>query len=366
MKIIHTADLHLDSALRAHLSSEQAKKRGQELIETFRRMVAYASENEVAAILISGDMFDKSKTKKTTENIVKAEIVNHPEIMFFYLKGNHDENSFIAHLEEVPENLKLFDNSWISYKLTDSIVVTGAELSKDNASLLYSSILLDNKKINIVMMHGQESEYVGKDKTEIIALSLLKNKGIDYLALGHVHAYKEAPLDSRGVYCYPGCLEGRGFDECGEHGFVLLDINEDTGNIHREFVPFAFRNIYELEVDVTGLNTTPECEAAVREGLGKADFPDSSLVKVILTGQVDIESERNIDFIQNGLMDSFFFVRVKDKTSIKVDYSLFELDQSLKGEFVRMVRADDSLSEEEKADIIKCGISALKGEKIAE
>ena len=52
----------------------------------------------------------------------------------------------------------------------------------------------------------------------------LKNKNIDYLALGHIHGYKEAPLDGRGKYCYPGCLEGRGFDECGKKGFVLLNI----------------------------------------------------------------------------------------------------------------------------------------------
>ena len=35
-------------------------------------------------------------------------------------------------------------------------------------------------------------------------------------------------MDSRGIYCYPGCLEGRGFDECEQKGFVVLDIDMDT------------------------------------------------------------------------------------------------------------------------------------------
>ena len=48
----------------------------------------------------------------------------------------------------------------------------------------------------------------------------LKNKNIDYLALGHVHKYKMEKLDNRGIYCYSGCLEGRGFDECGDKGCV--------------------------------------------------------------------------------------------------------------------------------------------------
>ena len=92
---------------------------------------------------------------------------------------------------------------------------------------------------NIVVLHGQESEYSARDKAEIIHLTALKNKGIDYLALGHTHSYKKERLDARGVYCYPGCLEGRGFDECGEHGFVMLDIDELTGTIDSTFIPFG-------------------------------------------------------------------------------------------------------------------------------
>ena len=77
-------------------------------------------------------------------------------------------------------------------------------------------------------MHGQESDTDAKDKAEIINLKQLKNKNIDYLALGHIHTYKQSKLDNRGTYCYSGCLEGRGFDECGEKGFVLLNIEDVT------------------------------------------------------------------------------------------------------------------------------------------
>jgi fucose 4-O-acetylase-like acetyltransferase len=78
------------------------------------------------------------------------------------------------------------------------------------------------------MLHGQETagRFVKNKKSAdyagSVSLSALRGRGIDYLALGHIHAYKKAPLDSRGIYCYPGCLEGRGFDECGRKGFVLL------------------------------------------------------------------------------------------------------------------------------------------------
>ena len=58
MKIIHCADLHLDSALRAHVDKDHGKKRRAEILNTFERMVDYAADNGVSAIMIAGDMFD--------------------------------------------------------------------------------------------------------------------------------------------------------------------------------------------------------------------------------------------------------------------------------------------------------------------
>ena len=42
---------------------------------------------------------------------------------------------------------------------------------------------------------------------------------------------------------------------------------------------------------------------------------------------------------------------------------LFEKDASLKGEFIRMVLGSE-LSQEQKAEVIRCGILALSGEEI--
>lgn len=89
-----------------------------------------------------------------------------------------------------------------------------------------------------------------------INLSLLKNKGINYLALGHIHTYSEQPLDSEGIYCYSGCLEGRGFDECGPKGFVLLTV--ESGHLEHEFVPFSCRQLHRIPVDISGLTKNSE------------------------------------------------------------------------------------------------------------
>ena len=99
----------------------------------------------------------------------------------------------------------------------------------------------NSNNFNIVVLHGQEANYSDKkDKAEIINLKELKNKNIDYLALGHIHKYKLEKLDNRGIYCYSGCLEGRGFDECGDKGFVLLEIEENK--INTKFIKNSIRN----------------------------------------------------------------------------------------------------------------------------
>ena len=52
MKIIHCADLHLDSKMESNLDREAAGMRRDELLDTFERMVAYAAEQNVRVILI--------------------------------------------------------------------------------------------------------------------------------------------------------------------------------------------------------------------------------------------------------------------------------------------------------------------------
>lgn len=386
MKILHCADLHLDSNMTTNLTKEKAKERKNELLLTFQKMIRFAEEQDVAAIIIAGDLFDKKKVTKTAMNAVQQAVEDHPQIDFYYLQGNHDADGFLSSLENVPDNLKLFSDTWTSYvvnkdKQTDSgaagntqaslgenvggsIVITGVEFTADNQGQIYDSLVLNADSYNIVVLHGQEVEYVGKDKTEVVHIRQLKNKGIDYLALGHIHSYKEETLDSRGVYCYSGCLEGRGFDECGEHGFVLLDIDEDTRQCTRKFIPMAQRQIYAVDIDVTGSNSTIDMERRIEAELKAHTYPDTSLMKFVLVGEVDVECEKNIDYLVKQFEHRFYFLKIYDETKLHVDYKDFEKDISLKGEFVRTVMKEEELSEEEKAEIIRYGIQILAGEEV--
>ena len=360
MRIIHSADLHLDSKMETNLNKEKARERKNEILITFERMVEYANKNDVKAIIIAGDMFDKKQISQKAKKIVKNAIYSNPEIDFIYLKGNHDELGFIEEGENLPSNLKMFnDKNWTKYEY-GNITITGIEFGNQSSYEIYNSLILDKNKTNIVVMHGQETETNVKDKTEIINLKELKNKNIDYLALGHIHTYKQEKLDNRGIYCYSGCLEGRGFDECGKKGFVLLDIEE--GKINSEFIPFSSRTLYEVNVNLTGIIENNEVEEKIREEIKY--IPESSLVKIVLTGETEIGEEKDIDYLTKRFENNFYYLKMQNKQKRKIDYMKYQNDISLKGEFIRLVLNQEDLSEEEKSKIISTGIKALAGEDL--
>jgi len=362
MKVLHCADLHLDSRMTTLLGSEKAKARRAELLNNFTRLVDYAKRNDIGSVLIAGDMFDSNTVSATARKAVKAAIESAPEINFFYLKGNHDNDNFLSGMEDVPANLFGFTDKWKTYLIGNTVSLTGAELTRENSAVLYNSLVLNADRFNIVTLHGQETESRPGDKTVAVSLPMLKNKGIDYLALGHIHEFKKAELDKRGIYSYPGCLEGRGYDETGEHGFVVLDIDENTHRMTSVFVPFAKRRIHEIPVDVSDCISNVDIVKAIEDTVS---FVADDYVKITLIGAMSVDRDDiSPEYILSCFANKSYHVKVKDNTTLKVNMDDYLYEQSLKGEFVRLVNERDDLSEDEKAAVIRCGFEAISGGKM--
>jgi hypothetical protein len=104
--------------------------------------------------------------------------------------------------------------------------------------------------------------------------------------------------------------------------------------------------------------------AAAGQELQRAGCEESSLVKLVLKGMLDVECEKDINYFLEEFEKRFYFVKAYDETSLKVDIEDYMLDASLKGEYVRQVMADDAISEEDKKIIIRYGLQALAGEEV--
>ena len=350
MKLIHCADIHLDSPMQTHMTAQQASVRNTEMLQSFVRLTEFAQERAVRAVLIAGDLFDGARVRARTVDALLAAIRRTPEVDYLYLPGNHDEAANAFCDCALPENLKVFGKKWTTYRY-DGIAISGAQLGLD-AALPHT-----DGAVNLVMLHGGIGTACGED---MINLNLLKNRGIDYLALGHIHSYQTGPLDETGSYCYPGCLEGRGFDECGEKGFVLLTVED--GSVAHEFVPFSARQLHRVPVDITGLTQNAQIAQRMKEqarGLSPED-----MVEFLLTGESDPTADISAPYLQQTLQGSFFFVKVKDEIHLALDADAYRNDVSLKGEFIRQVLASE-LTDADKAAVIRAGLQALSGEEIS-
>lgn len=369
MRILHCADIHLDSPMTTHFDAEKAKLRREEILHTFRRMVDYAKEHKIDAIMIAGDLFDRAQVSYSIAKEVESVINDARDILFFYLRGNHDHGSFESLLSQPLRNLFTFDENWKYYRMNQKIdgrnvIIAGVEFTNGNNAELCQSLNLNREDINIVMLHGQQTESASKDR-ESIDLSLLRRKGIDYLALGHVHEHSLKALDERGVYCYPGCLEGRGFDECGVHGFEILDINVHANTnkrIRNFFVPFGKRQVQEISVDVTGAEDSFEISKRIEQTLMDQKVSSVNMISIVLTGSIPVSTKVLCDYIKKQFEHQYFAVRIKNETAFAVNYADYEKDASFRGEYVRQVLADEGLTEAEKAELIHFGFQALGGE----
>ena len=349
MRIIHAADIHLGSKIESKFSSEISTKRRKEILDTFSRMVSYAKENGVEAIILAGDVFDKDKPAIKDKEFFYKTIKNNPEIDFLYLKGNHDiEGSYED--TSIP-NLKTFTSNNITTYSYGNIDISGIEMINENYRSFYSKISLNKDRINIFVLHGDDSNTFGLNK---IRIDSLINKGIDYLALGHCHSYKEDKIDGRGRYAFSGCLEGRGFDECGEKGFILLDIDKE---VKSTFIPFARRTIHEINVDLSGSSDLVDAKAKVDAEV--KDINKDDILLINLVGNLPVNAEISSEDIKVYLDGKFYFVYIKNKTSTLIRLEDYVNDKSLIGEFVRGVYANEEYDDETKQKVLSIGIKLI-------
>ena len=346
MKIIHCADIHLGSKLESNFTEAKAKERKAELFDNFVRLIEYAKDNEIYHVIIAGDLFDFVKGNIRLVNKTITVINKYQEISFYYLQGNHDEE--ILKEVEIPKNLFLFGKTFKRFDIDENISIGGME--EINPDDVYFS----NDRTNILVLHA--NVVVGKPiNKEDVNLSYFKNKNINYIALGHIHKRIDYKVDDSLKASYSGCLEGRGFDELGEKGFYLLNINED---IKQTFVSFSNRICHEVFVDITETKDYSDICSRISDCISKCKSVD--IVRVVLTGEYDVNLDKNIEMIKNKFSSSYYLFDIKDESKLKINYKDYEDEVSILGEFVRTVLKDDSI--ENKDDVLMIGIKALRRE----
>lgn len=353
MKLIHTSDIHIDSPLTAKLSPTAARERKRELVTSFRNTIDDAVRMGALGIIIAGDLFDSENVGRRTVDSILGIIENASDICFFYLPGNHEKNRIETAGLALPENLKIFGEDWTYYKVDNLTIAGRSRITPD----MFSTLTLYDTDVNVVVLHGVLD---GGADDERIPTKDIAQLPIDYLALGHYHSYSEMKISNRTSAVYCGTPEGRGFDETGEKGYVIIDV--DGSFLDYRFVKHAQRTLHEVNVDISSHLREIEIENSVAEALSGIDRRD--IVRVCLIGEREAELRVDTDSLTARFSSSYFYFEAKDKTRLKITPESYKNDLSLKGEFIRLVMAKEELTEDEKNAIIECGIRALAGETV--
>ncbi len=350
MKILHTSDIHLDSKMNSKLPAEKARERKRELILNFKETVEFARRKSCSAVIIAGDLFDSENVTESSKKFILGLISSFPEITFFYLPGNH-EKKIISKMPSLPENLKIFGDGWTGFSFGDIYITGRCETEPD----MFGKLNLPSDKAAICVLHGElrdRSDFGG-----IIGKKELPGSKISYLALGHYHSYSSEQIgDTYAVYS--GTPAGRGFDEAGEKGFVIIDTD---GGISHSFHSGFSRKIHIADVFVEPNETTVELKEKILTAVSK--IPESSIIRIQLLGKRAPESRIDLKFLEKHFENSFYYFEIKDETGLYIAKEDYSHDKSLKGEFIRTVLSDGALTEREKEKIISCGLLALLGEK---
>ena len=297
IKILHSADWHLDSPLQLDASLRS------ELARIPEKIAALCQKEQCDLVLLAGDLFDGAATPATLQ-VVKQCLAD-MKVPVFITPGNHDfvgaDSPWLT--EVFPENVHIFTQNAISsvaLPALDCRVYGAGFISMDCDGLLKGFTANQEERYAIGIFHG--------DPTQInspycpITTAQVQNSNLDYMALGHIHKGGSFRM-GKTLCAWPGCPMGRGYDEEGEKGVLIVTVN-DTATTR--FVPLDTPRFYDLEVEAG--DDAAAALAAVLPPVGNKDFYRVTFVGT--SDPLDLDPLKREDFPN---------LKLRDKTTPAID-----------------------------------------------
>lgn len=257
-KFIHAADCHLDSPLRglARYESAPAESMREACRRAFENLVELAIEEQVAFVLLAGDLYDGDWNDYSTGIFFSRQMgrLGEHKIRVFATAGNHDAANRITKALDTPPNVKMFSSLQPeSVRLDDlQVAIHGQSFHEqhvyDNLAKGFPPALPGS--FNIGLLHtsldGREghASYAPCVKDDLLA------KGYHYWALGHIH--KQECVSEDPPIVFPGCLQGRHIRETGAKGCMLVTVDEAGAAPRLQMNPLDVLRWALCTIDVTG------------------------------------------------------------------------------------------------------------------
>ena len=344
MKFIHIADMHFDSPF-VNLSEREllGDKRRLEQRKIFKKIIEYIKQEKIDNLFISGDLYEHKYIKQATIEYINNLFKEIPETQIYIAPGNHDpylKNSYYSKYKW-NENVKIFQGK------IEKIETQEADIYGYGFNDFYCTnsgieeIKIENRsKPQILIIHGTlNGANIEEKQYNSITTKQLEQIGFDYVALGHIHKGNYA---TNTKIVYPGSTAALGFDEPGEHGMIVGNI--EKGKVDIKFIPLDEEKFIKKEINVTEINSKEE----LIEKINEMEIENNEYVEIILTGKrkFEIDKYEIMKYIENERT-----IKIKNKTKIAYDLEKLANETTLKGLFVKEIlekQKHTDLSEEEQ------------------
>ena len=353
MKFVHIADMHFDSPF-VNLSDRDSmgELRRLEQRKVFKKIIEYIKDNNIEYLFISGDLYEHKYIKQSTIEYINKMFKEIPDTKIYITPGNHDpylKNSYYAKFNW-NENVKIFSDK-IEKIENEDVNIYGCGFTDfycENSGI--ENIEIEDKdKLNILVIHGAlDSSNVEDRKYNPMKKNILKSKGFDYIALGHIHKLDYNSEENQNIV-YPGSTVSLGFDELGQHGMIVGDF--EGKNLNLAFVPLDEKEYKIINLDITDINSKEELIEKIME----LDIKENEYIEIKLKGSRNFEI--NTYELLKLILDNKI-IKIKDETKIAYDLDKLSNETTLRGLFIKEMKEklnNPDITQKEK-EIIEKGI----------
>ena len=264
LKLLHTADWHLGRRFPA-FGRDQEVLLTRARLEVLGRILNVAASRNVDAVLCAGDLFEHPSPPEEWWRGALGEFGRRdwqrPVVL---LPGNHDPltATSVYHRSHpfrtgLPDFVHVVDRPGWQLPIGDNAVVLAnpctSHAGQSNLAEKLPPREPGDERIRIGLIHGQTFDIEGHQTNFPIPRGSAEARGLDYLAIGDTHAFRDVEPDAPVPTVYPGAPEATHFGE------------RDTGKVALVFFPLDRRRRARVESEQVGTWTWREvrCDSLV-------------------------------------------------------------------------------------------------------
>lgn len=324
IKLLHSADWHLDSPIQGR-TPEQTQLLRSALLALPGKLAALCRREGCQMMLLAGDLFDGPYTADSLLAVRQA--LEESAVPVFITPGNHDhlgpDSPWLK--EAWPGNVTIFTQAAMECRSLPELgcrVYGAAFTGPDSGPLLEGFRAEKADGWAIGLLHGDPTQ--ANSPYDPITQAQVADSSLDYLALGHIH--KGGSFLAGSTLCaWPGCAAGRGFDELGDKGALMVTLAQ--GQAQSRFVPIPGPRFYDLQAPA-GEDAAATLNRLL-PGVGSQD-----LYRVTFTGEsqpLDLEA-------LTAAFARFPNLELRDRTVPPIDLWATAGDDTLEGIYFRLLQ----------------------------